>query len=113
MILPFMALLAGCTHYPDTCDRRALHELRLVERLIEDTQTNLARGYSYETVETGFRTGFVFCSGTWNAALCAGNDTGYTRQPVAIDPEAEQRKLDSLVQRRNALAATAAECRPA
>lgn len=108
-----LMLLSGCAYYPDDCNRKVLHELWVVDDLIEETEENLARGYAYETVETGFNAGFVFCSGTWNTAICAGNDTSYTEQPVAIDPESERRKLDALKQRREALVPAVAECVPA
>ena len=107
-----LAFVAACTQYPDDCDRRALRELRVVDNLIEETRVNLGRGYAYETVETRFDTDFVFCSGTGNVALCTGSDNGYRRRPVAIDPEAERRKLRSLTERREALVAAAASCRP-
>ena len=105
-------LAAGCTHYPDDCDRRALQQLRTVDRLIEQTRVNLARGYTYEVVESGFRTGIVLCTGGSPVSLCTSNDTGYTRRPVAVDPEAEQRKLQSLLSRREALAEATATCTP-
>jgi hypothetical protein len=111
-LIPFLILLVACTHYPDDCNRRALGELRVVERLIAETRENLARGYSYETVESGFRTGFVVCSGGYDARICTASTPRYTRRPVAIDPESERRKLESLVQRREALATAMASCRP-
>jgi hypothetical protein len=112
-ILLLLTLLAGCAQYPGDCDRRAIRELRVVENLIVETQRNLARGYSYETVETGVDTGFVLCSGSWNAAVCIGNDTGYTERPVAIDPEAERRQLAALNERRQALPSATQSCRGA
>lgn len=111
-ILTVLALLAGCTTYPDDCNRRALRELRVVENLIVETQQNLDRGYAYQVVETGFDTGFVFCSGNWNSAVCLGNDTGYREQPVAIDPESERRKLASLNERRRVLLSATETCQP-
>jgi hypothetical protein len=111
-ILLVPAMLAACTTYPDDCNRRALRELRVVENLIVETQRNLERGYSYEIVETGFDTGFVFCSGRWNSTVCVGNDNTYTERPVAIDPESERRKLASLTERRRELRSATASCRP-
>lgn len=112
-ILLLLALLAACVQYPDDCNRRALRELRIVDNLIAETQQNLARGYSYEIVETGFDTGLVFCSGQWNASVCIGNDNGYSERPVAIDPETENRKLTSLAARRKALLSATESCRAA
>lgn len=111
-----LILLGACTTYPDDCNRRALHERRTVERLIVETQDNLARGYGYEIVESNWNTGFGWCSGgVWNnnVAFCASNTIpSYQRIPVAIDPAAERRKLDSLIQRHKALVEATAECQP-
>jgi hypothetical protein len=111
-----MIVLVGCTTYPDTCDRRALHERRTVEGLIRQTEGNLRRGYSYQIVESNWNTGFMWCSGSgWghNPAFCTGsNAPTYRRIPVAIDPAAEQRKLESLQRRRAALIEATAECTP-
>lgn len=102
----------ACTQYPDACDRRAVRELRTVDRLVTETRRNLARGYTYETEEYGYRAGFVICSGGDPFNVCTGNDTTYRRRAVAIDPAAEQRKLDSLLARREVLSRAAAQCVP-
>jgi hypothetical protein len=107
-----LVLLGACTTYPDACNRRALGELRTVDRLIAETRSNLARGYGYERVPTNFSTGFVLCSGGYNARICTGNDTRYTRRAVAVDPQAERRKLDTLIARREELSTAAAACVP-
>ena len=112
VLMLLMILAAGCTHYPDDCNRRALQQLRTVDRLIEQTRLNLARGYTYEVVDRGYRTGIVLCTGGNPVNVCTSSDTGYTRRPVAIDPEAEQRKLQSLLSRREALAEATATCTP-
>ena len=108
--LLLMILATGCTHYPDDCNRRALQQARTVDRLIEQTRLNLARGYTYEVVDHGYRTGIVLCTGGSPFNICTSNDTGYTRRPVAIDPEAEQRKLRSLLSRREVLAEATVNC---
>lgn len=105
-------LVAACTHYPDDCNRAALNQLRTVDRLIEETRGNLARGYTYVTEDRGVRTGFVVCTGSHPVRFCTSNDRGYRRRAVAIDPAAEQRKLESLRARREELAAAAVSCQP-
>ena len=112
-LVPFLlALLAACTQYPANCDRRALQELRTVNRLIEETRRNLARGYAYELEDYGYRAGLVVCTGGEGVRFCTGNDVRPRRRPVAIDPAAEQRKLDLLRERRERLSAAAVSCRP-
>ena len=44
-----LASLAACGTPQEQCIRRETAELRKVERLLADTQGNLARGYGYET----------------------------------------------------------------
>ena len=105
-------LAAACTTYPDDCNRRALHQLRTVERLIEEARANLARGYTYEVEEQGFRSGFVLCSGGSNVRFCTSNEPAYRRRAVAIDPAAERRSLELLLSRREALLPLAASCQP-
>jgi hypothetical protein len=107
-----LLIVGACTQYPDDCNRRALRELRTVDRLIEETEQNLARGYAYQIEETGLRAGFTFCSGGYNTLICTGSDTRYRRRPVAIDPEAESRKLGLLRARREGLVEATRNCRP-
>ena len=107
-----LVLLASCAQVPDGCDRAVTRELRIVERLVDETRTNLARGYAYETEESRLRSGLVVCSGGRNVRFCTGNTTRTFRRPVAIDPEAEERKLRRLEQRREALVSNAVICRP-
>lgn len=112
---PFVLLLllmGACTHYPDDCDRRALQEVRKIDRLIETTRRDIARGYGYETVERGYSTGFVMCSGSHNIGLCTATGPRYVERPVAIDPEAEQRKLALLRERRAEIAPRVETCQP-
>lgn len=110
--IPILLLLAAaCTTYPDACDRRALHELRTVERLIAETRRNLERGYTYVT-EQRTRSRLVLCTGGDNVGFCTSNEPVYRERAVAIDPASERRKLESLLSRREALAPAVAECRP-
>ena len=110
--LLLLIFATACTHYPDDCNRRAVAELRTVNRLIAETRENLARGYSYEVEESGLSAGFVLCTGGHPVNLCTGSDTTYRRRPVAIDPEAERRKLESLLSRREVLVEATASCTP-
>ncbi len=106
-----LLLAAACAQYPPGCDSRALRELRTVERLIVETRRNLERGYTYEIEDYGYRTGFVLCSGGYDMRVCTGNDTRPRRRAVAVDPAAEQRKLDQLLDKRAELVNRAQGCR--
>ena len=111
--IPILLLLAAaCTTYPDDCNRRALHELRTVERLIAETSRNLERGFTYVTEERGYRSRLVVCTRSDNVGFCTSKEPYYRERAVAIDPAAERRKLDSLLSRREELVPAVAECRP-
>ena len=99
LLLPLVA----CADPAQRCDRAVARELRTVNELIEETRVSLARGYTYETEYAPVRTGLVLCSGSRNVRFCSSNQSGVRREAVAVDPEAEQRKLDQLLNRREAL----------
>lgn len=101
LVLPFLAL-AACATPQEQCVANANRNLRTIEALIRETQGNLARGYAIETrnVLTNER------------QVCGHNSKGENiycdiavsdqqRVPVAVDLEAEQAKLNSLIARRN------------
>lgn len=110
--------LAACSAQ-DTCVRNATREIRALDSLIAETEANIARGYAYERREVT-RWAWVRCydgpyDPTRPRTRCWEPYTDIVREPVAIDPEAEARKLAGLKSRRAALADTAmaavAECR--
>ncbi len=110
--LALAAVVAGCGTPQEQCIRAGTRDLRVVERLIAEAQTNLARGYAYETEEIT-DTRWVVCDyedrtlpdGTirHTPRYCLDDVTRSVRKAVAIDPAAEQRKLDGLLARRKAL----------
>ncbi|MBL9059893.1 MAG: hypothetical protein JNK88_07720 [Mangrovicoccus sp.] len=111
LILGTLAVLAGCASSQDRCGRSATKDLRTVDALIDETEANIARGYAYETVPSNINVGISYCGYSWGnvgVGLCAGNNTGTTRQAVAIDIGAEQAKLAELRRKRADLAARAA-----
>jgi hypothetical protein len=116
-LLPSLLLLAACGTPQQQCINRETRDLRVVERLIAETQGNLARGYGFEEV-TVFTTEYVDCTpqvvvpeGQPAPAvarrLCLEDVPETVRRPVAIDLVAEQRKLDSLITKRRDLTARA------
>lgn len=105
-----LASLAACGTPQEQCIRRETAELRKVERLIADTQGNLARGYGYET-DTITTHQWVACiaprSGVAGrpvrTTMCFEPQTETIRREVPIDPAAEQRVLDNLMAKRKQL----------
>ncbi|WP_347311295.1 hypothetical protein [Defluviimonas sp. SAOS-178_SWC] len=99
------ALVAACGTPQEQCIRTATRELRTLDRLIAETEANLARGYTYEEHEI-MRHEWTRCDdwvrGT-PVRMCFEPVWDTVRRPVAIDPEAETRKLEGLQARRKAL----------
>ena len=121
LIAPVLTLalaLAACSPQ-ETCLRGATRDLRALDALIAETEANIARGYAYEDREVT-RWAWVRCyDGPRDLkrppSRCWEPYSAHVRKPVAIDPEAEARKLAALKTRRATLAdqamAAAAECR--
>ena len=111
LLLPF--ILSACGTPQEQCIRTNTRELRQVDALIAETEANLARGYGYEQ--------YTVTDWDWEPCFI-GRPTprGYAppmcwepyerteRRAVAIDPQAEQRKLAALEARRKVLARQAA-----
>ena len=103
-------VVSGCATALQQCVNSSTRDLRTVERLIGDTQTNLSRGYTYEFYEVT-DTRWLICDyqqvGTDQAGkpvvrprYCFDDVTRTERRPVAIDPAVEKRKLDGLIWKR-------------
>jgi hypothetical protein len=117
IVLPALLILVACGTPQEQCISRETRDLRVVERLIAETQGNLDRGYGFEEV-TVFTTEYVDCTprvvvvdGTpppvVEPRLCLDEVPETVRRPVAIDLGAERRKLDSLIIKRRDLLARA------
>ncbi|MDP4032115.1 MAG: hypothetical protein Q8P60_04535 [Pseudorhodobacter sp.] len=119
-------LLAACGTPQENCIAGATRDLRVVDRLILETETNLRRGYALQEV-TVFRPVWVDCTPLPplpvagqpapipRRQMCWDQRPETVTKPKAIDLEAESRKLTSLRAKRKALARQAeamiADCR--
>lgn len=110
--------LASCGTPAERCETRVSAEQRNVARLLQEVETNIARGYAWEDSAAN-ATGFRFCAGGFRgghgrlglgySSCYGGPDT--MRKRVAIDPAAEMRKRDALQKRLAALSSQgAAQC---
>jgi hypothetical protein len=101
--------LMSCATPQERCIAAATRDLTVVNRLIAETQANIARGYSLEEVVVSTPT-WVYCdqpvlvplpdgSRTWvnGGGMCLDDYTRTTTRPRAIDPQQERRKLDGLI----------------
>lgn len=112
--------LAACATPQERCIASVTRDLRVVDGLIGEAQVNLARGY-------GIRETTVYVPAWRNCAppvivqpqgggpavvvpgqLCLEDRAQTVRRPVAIDLDAERRKLAQLEKQRTLLAARAA-----
>ncbi len=115
LLIALIATLAACGTPQERCIRTATKDLRVVNSLIAEIQANLQRGYGYETYQTTI-TSWEVCEvrpattegGKPRVRYCLEDDIVTTRRRVAIDPEAERRKLQGLVVKQRELNARAA-----
>ncbi len=113
--------LAACGTPQEQCISAATRDMGVVDRLIKDVESNLARGYAFETVTT-YSPEWLDCTPratdanpTPEPKLCFEDVPETTRQAVAIDLNAEAAKLKSLRQKRDqqakASVGAVAQCR--
>ncbi len=110
-LLPLLVLVA-CGTQQEQCISRNTSEYRAVSRLLADVEGNLARGYAWQEKNV-VRTEWDDCRAVVRnkagervivSRPCLRDVTDTVRYRVAIDPAAEKRKRDNLVERRAALA---------
>ena len=103
LILLPLAALAACTTPREDCINNALRETRIVDALVNETRANISRGYAIERGQD-VRTTRRLCEGKHSDGTkfrywCDDVQTFDTSRPVAIDLNAEQAKLESLLER--------------
>lgn len=104
LLLALPLALAACATPRDRCIATATGQLRVINALVAETQGNIARGYAIEERQD-LRTVRRFCDvrrddGTIGRVGCDRTQVVTRDVPVAIDLNAEQAKLNSLLQRR-------------
>jgi hypothetical protein len=114
ILLPTLLILSACGTPQEQCISAATRDMRVVDRLIAETEGNLTRGYGYENV-TVYVTEWQDCTPAATTAnpepkprVCLEDVPQTTRQPVALDLAAEQAKLTGLKQKRAQQAKAAA-----
>lgn len=101
LIVPI--LLTACATPREACLDEVNREVRILDKLISETQANLTRGFAVEERQE-VRTRRTFCTGKNEDGStfrfrCEETDTVTRTTPVAIDLNAERAKLTSLEQR--------------
>ena len=94
-----VGLVAACADPKAACQSEATRDLTIVQALIADTQATIDRGYAIQTRErTVVYTDFCIGTGSRTGAFhfCNRAQPVISRTPVAVDLDAERRKLRSL-----------------
>ncbi len=112
--LIFPLVLVACGTPQEQCIATATRDMRVVDRLIAETQGNLDRGYSYEE-QTVYVPKWVDCgprptadNPTPERRMCLEDVPQTTQKAVAIDLNAEAAKLAGLKTKRAAQSKAAA-----
>jgi hypothetical protein len=112
MLLPVLFLVA-CGTPQEQCISANTRDLQVVDRLIHETEGNLARGYGFETV-TVYEPRWINCTPRPSEAvpepeleMCFEQVPVTVRTEVALDLGAEASKLTSLKAKRTGLAEAA------
>ena len=106
--LVVLGLLAACGTPQEQCISRNTRDLRVVNRLISESEANLSRGYALEEVRV-VETIRVPCAATVTnpSGLCLERDFDTELRPRAIDLNEEAAKLESLKAKSASLARNA------
>ncbi len=100
ILLPIL-MLSACATPREQCINQVTQDLRIINSLIAETQGNISRGYAIEERQD-VRTSRRICRGENSDGStfrypCNETETFTTTRPVAIDLNAEQAKLESLL----------------
>lgn len=113
LALGSLVLLSACGTPQEQCISANTRDLQVVDRLIRETEANLARGYGYETV-TQYTPRWVDCTPrpteanpTPAANMCFEQVPVSVRKEVALDLTAEKAKLASMKSKRAGLSKAA------
>ncbi len=113
LVLPALFLLVACGTPQEQCIAYNTRDLRVVDRLIVETEGNLKRGYALDQV-TVYSSEWVRCRPRPTAEnpnpapeMCWDEVPETVTKPRAIDLGAEASKLESLKAKRRMLAKAA------
>jgi len=102
LLIAPLVLLTACSEQ-DICISNATSQIRTINSLVAETRGNLSRGYALEKRQEIRERRYV-CTinngdGTVSNEICTDTEVTTTDVPVAIDLNAEQAKLNSLLER--------------
>ena len=115
LLLAPLLILTACGTPQEQCVNRNTRDLRTIQKLVDETQANIARGYAIEEY-TVYIPVWQLCEVPAQTdpnqpppppRYCFENEPQTRTRPKAIDLRAEGAKLDSLLERRDQLARAA------
>ena len=115
ILLPALLILVACGTPQEQCINRNTRDLRTMQKLVDETQANLARGYAIEEY-TVYVPVWQICEVQPSTdpaqpapppRYCFDDEPQTRTRPKAIDLNAERAKLESILQRRDELARAA------
>lgn len=110
-VAPFLLALMACATPQQRCIAKAAPDLPVLNRLIAESEGNLARGYAFADVEVEMDVwklcGVDLTPSAGGQTMCLETETTTTREAVAIDLTAEAAKLASMRARRDEIEAQA------
>ena len=109
-----LTALAACATPREMCERQAVRDLAVVERLIAESEATLARGYALHPVPYT-RPSLQLCYGSgfggygnFGFSYCNYPQVDIQMVPAAVDLREERRKLMELKRKRQDLARASA-----
>jgi len=116
LLIPVLLILTACGTPQEQCINRNTRDLRTIQKLVDETQGNIARGYAIEEY-TVYVPVWQLCEVQVISTdpnqpappprYCFEDEPETRTRPKAIDLRAEAAKLDSLLERRDQLARAA------
>lgn len=114
-LFPALLILTACGTPQEQCINRNTRDLRTMQKLVDETQTNITRGYAIEEY-TVYVPVWRICEVQPQPVdgqpappprYCFEDEPQTRTRPKAIDLRAEAAKLESLLERRDQLAKAA------
>jgi hypothetical protein len=111
LALPLMlalGVLAACGTPQERCIARETRDIRVLDRLIAETQATIARGYALQTetfvISQTYPCRVAAPGGQTRTTLCDRDEVVERTRPVAVNLEDERAKLRTMEARRAELA---------
>jgi hypothetical protein len=107
-----LAVLTACGTPQERCIARETRDIRVLDRLIAETQATVARGYAVQTesfvVTHTYPCRVTVPGGETRTTLCDRDEVVERTRPVAVNLDDERAKLRTMETRRAELARAAA-----